>query len=125
MVFLSSTMKTHVATTEDGSSSLAALITKIETTGDLSLLPALRRRLNQPDLLNKKEAAALLTIAVRTIDDWRAAKILPCVTIGGIVRFRREDLEHLIAAHTILPRKAPAYRPRRRKTQNANPGTAA
>lgn len=112
-------MKSHGVTTQTGSAALAALIAQIETTGDLSLLRELRQRFTQtdkafgPDLMNKKEAAAYLTIAVRTLDDWRATKRVPCVTIGGIVRFRRSDLDAFLAAHTTQPRVAKPFRSRR------------
>jgi len=118
-------MNTHAVTNQTGSAGLAALITQIETTGDLTLLPELRQRVTQaeqttgPDLMNKQEAAAYLTIAVRTLDDWRAAKRVPCVTIGGIVRFRRADLDAFLTAHTSQPREATAYRPRRRAQKPA------
>ncbi len=111
---------------QSGSAGLAALITQIENTGDLTLLPELRQRATQagksngPDLMNKREAAAYLTIAVRTLDDWRAAKRIPCITVGGIIRFRRSDLDNFLAAHTTQPRDATAFRPRRRAQSPAS-----
>lgn len=73
------------------------------------------------DLLTKTEAAAFLRIKNRTLDDWRAAKILPCIERGRFIRFRRSELEAFLAVHTTLPREAPAYRPRVRR-QPLNPG---
>ena len=64
------------------------------------------------ELLTITEACALLKIKRRTLDDWRAAKAIPCIERGRWIRFRRSDLEAFITAHTTLPRTAPAYRPR-------------
>jgi hypothetical protein len=66
------------------------------------------------ELFTKQEAAAFLKIKVRTLDDWRAAKALPCIERGRWIRFRRVDLENFIIAHTIQPRAASDFRPRRR-----------
>lgn len=97
------------------SAPLAALITHTETSTDPALLATLRQRLTLPDLVNKKQAAEYLGIAVRTLDDWRAAKAIPYIAHGGYIRFRRRDLDDFLDAHTIQPRSAPAYRPRRRR----------
>ena len=45
------------------------------------------------ELLTITEACAFLKIKRRTIDDWRAAKALPCISRGRWVRFRRADVE--------------------------------
>lgn len=125
MVILGGVMQTSDLTNKDWSLALAGLITRTETTADRVLLDALRRRLTVPDLLNKKQASAFLTIAVRTLDDWRQAKIIPCIQRGGYVRFRRDDLEDFLAASTLEPRKVPPYRPRRRKTANSSANSSA
>ena len=54
---------------------------------------------NEPRLLTKAEAAALLRVSLKTLDRWRAAGVLRPVEIGeGIrsVRYRRDDIEALI-----------------------------
>ena len=77
---------------------------------------------SQPgDLLTKSEAAAFLKIKNRTLDDWRAAKAVPCIERGRYIRFRRADLEAFLTAHTIQPRAESAYRPRRRRSQTSAP----
>jgi excisionase family DNA binding protein len=64
------------------------------------------------ELFTKQEAAAFLKIKVRTLDDWRAAKALPCIERGRWIRFRRVDLENFITAHTIQPRTTTPLRRR-------------
>jgi excisionase family DNA binding protein len=68
------------------------------------------------DLCTKTEAAAFLRIKNRTLDDWRAAKIFPCIERGRYIRFRRSDLEAFLASHTVQSREAATYRPRTRQT---------
>ena len=110
-------MNNYDATTnKDWSASLAALITRTETSADRALLASLRRRLCTLDLLTKKQAAEFLTIAVRTLDDWRKASLIPFIRRGGFIRFRREDLEKFLETHTLEARKKSVYRPRRPKT---------
>lgn len=64
------------------------------------------------ELLTITEACAFLKIKRRTIDDWRAAKAIPCIERGRWIRFRRSDLEAFITAHTTQPRTVTSYRPR-------------
>jgi excisionase family DNA binding protein len=64
-------------------------------------------------LLTKQEAAEFLTIAVRTLDDWRQAKLIPFIKRGGYIRFRREDLEAFLHSHTQIPAPRSPYRPRK------------
>jgi excisionase family DNA binding protein len=57
----------------------------------------------QSPMLTQREVAALLGIRPRTIEDWRSRKTgpeLPYVRLGRAVRYRREDVERLIAANT-------------------------
>ena len=70
------------------------------------------------ELLTITEACAYLKIKRRTIDDWRAAKALPCIERGRWIRFRRSDLEAFIAAHTIQPRNVAACRRRLKSNQS-------
>lgn len=67
------------------------------------------------DILTKAEAATFLGIAPRTLDDWRKAKVLPVIERPGYVRFLRADLVAFIERHRVEARKAPAYRPRRKR----------
>ena len=71
-------------------------------------------------LLTKAEAAAYLGIAPRTLDDWRAARAIPCVERPGYVRFLRSDLDGFIDRHRIAARTARAYRPRRVKVADSS-----
>ena len=71
------------------------------------------------DLLNTKQAAEFLTIRPRTLADWRAAKLIPVIERPGYVRFLRSDLEAFLQRHRVEARKAPAYRPRRKRSQPA------
>lgn len=52
---------------------------------------------NEPVLLTKAEAAALLRVSLKTIDRWREAGVLRSVDLGvRSVRFRRDDIEALL-----------------------------
>lgn len=55
------------------------------------------------DLLDVKEAAALLQIKPGTLDTWRVNRRypLPFVRIGARVRYRRGDLRAFIAQRTV------------------------
>ncbi len=52
-------------------------------------------------LLTKAEAAEFLGISPRTLDDWRAARALPCIERPGYVRFLKSDLEAFLQAHRV------------------------
>jgi excisionase family DNA binding protein len=52
-----------------------------------------------PSLWRKSEAVEYLQTNVRTLDHWRRTAGLPCIKLGGSVRFRREDLDEWIAEH--------------------------
>lgn len=53
----------------------------------------------EPVLLTKTEAAELLGIAPRTLDEWRKAKAIACIVRPGFVRFLRSDLDAFINSH--------------------------
>lgn len=64
---------------------------------------------DHPDrLLNDREAAALLGLAVQTLRDWRCGGRvpLPFVKVGSAVRYRLGDLVGFIAEHRVSPRGA-------------------
>jgi excisionase family DNA binding protein len=56
-------------------------------------------------LLTKSEAAELLKVSGRTVDNWCARNILPYSKIGksrnAVVRIRRSDLETMLTTHRI------------------------
>lgn len=107
---------------EIGSAPLAALVTESQFSGSLaSRVPIATppENANPDHLYDKRGAAEFLTIAVRTLDDWRQAGLIKCIKIGGFIRFRREHLIEFLESHTTEPRKVSAYRPRRRKTSPA------
>jgi excisionase family DNA binding protein len=57
-------------------------------------------------LLNVAEAAEMLGLAVGTVFHWAAASKLPCVRLSArCLRFRRSDLEKLIASLVEPPRR--------------------
>ena len=52
----------------------------------------------EPMLFTKKEAAELLKVSVRTIDNWMKNNLISYVSFeGGAIRFRREHIERRIA----------------------------
>lgn len=54
------------------------------------------------DLINEKEAAEILTVAVKTVRSWRLKKIGPSyIKIGRSVRYSRYALEKFKAANVV------------------------
>lgn len=53
-------------------------------------------------LLTPRQVAELLHVTPRTLEDWRCRRgvELPFVKLGGVVRYRRADVERLIEAGT-------------------------
>lgn len=57
-----------------------------------------------PDLLDEREAAAVLSKPMGTLRQWRSRGLGPSyVKLGMSIRYRRADLEHFIAENTIQP----------------------
>lgn len=54
-----------------------------------------------PELFNKAGASAYLGIKNRTLDDWRAARLIPVIQRGRYIRFLRSDLDAFIASHRV------------------------
>ncbi|MBE2179910.1 MAG: helix-turn-helix domain-containing protein [Chthoniobacterales bacterium] len=52
-------------------------------------------------LLDKNEAAALLGCSFRHIQNLTARRLLPCVRLGKLVRYRRADLERALDKLTV------------------------
>jgi excisionase family DNA binding protein len=52
---------------------------------------------NRHNLLRSQEVAEIFDVTERTVINWAAAGKLPCLrTIGGHLRFRREDVMRLL-----------------------------
>jgi excisionase family DNA binding protein len=47
-------------------------------------------------LLTRKQAAERFRVTTRTLDRWRKRGLIKAASIGGVVRFRREDLVELL-----------------------------
>ena len=52
-------------------------------------------------LLSKRQLAAELNIATRTLDDWMRCGRIPYLKIGKTVRFRLEDVLGKLSLHRI------------------------
>jgi excisionase family DNA binding protein len=52
---------------------------------------------NVPDLLTKAETAELLSVSLKTLERWEKEGLLHPVRISRSVRYRRDDIETLIA----------------------------
>jgi len=52
---------------------------------------------NVPELLTKNETADLLSVGLKTLERWEKQGILVPVRISRSVRYRRADIEALIA----------------------------
>jgi excisionase family DNA binding protein len=60
------------------------------------------------DLLTVPEASAYFKVSIATIRAWVLQKRIPYSKVGGkLLRFRRVDLEKMLAARTV-PAKLPA-----------------
>lgn len=55
-------------------------------------------------LLNKKEAAAILSVSVRTLDRLRSTGELRAVKVRGAIRFDRATLDRYISRQATKPR---------------------
>ena len=65
-------------------------------------------RTSSPDpgaLLTEQEAAELLNVSVRTLQDWRVTSDgPPFARVGRLVRYRRDSLHAWLAQNTVQPR---------------------
>jgi excisionase family DNA binding protein len=52
-------------------------------------------------LLNKREAASLLGVSQRTVDNWISSKQLPYVKLSYVVRFIPADIHRFITERRI------------------------
>lgn len=53
--------------------------------------------MNKPELLTKSETADLLRVSVKTVERWEKDGILNPIRIARSVRYRRTDVQALIA----------------------------
>lgn len=58
------------------------------------------------DLLTKGQVATLFGVSSRTIDNWRAQDLLPCVRLGGRVFFLRSQLQKRLVVLQDLQEEA-------------------
>ena len=56
----------------------------------------------QSNLLSRKEVAEYLGVTVHTLAVWKCTGRynLPCVKIGGLAKYRKEDLDDFILSRT-------------------------
>lgn len=66
----------------------------------------------ETQLFTKAAAAEYLGIRPRTLDDWRAAKAIPCIQRGRYIRFLRADLDDFLSRHRVAAKPVQPYRPR-------------
>lgn len=54
-------------------------------------------------LLNTPEAAAYLGVKPATLEIWRATRryALKYIKVGGLVKYRQEDLDEFLASRTV------------------------
>jgi excisionase family DNA binding protein len=74
--------------------------------------PGASNRAPETQLFTKAAAAEYLGIRPRTLDDWRAAKAIPCIQRGRYIRFLRADLDDFLSRHRVAAKPVPPYRPR-------------
>lgn len=55
-----------------------------------------------PDLLTATEVADLLRVSRSTVSRWAQTGVLDGIRIGSMWRFRREDVEELLARHEAV-----------------------
>lgn len=53
------------------------------------------------DFMTKSDVAKMVGVSVRTVENWGKNGILSPLKIGGIVRYRRQDVEDALAAFII------------------------
>ena len=56
-------------------------------------------------LLTRKQAAAYLQVAPRTLSNWKSngSRYLPCIKVGSSVRYRQQDLDDFVEANVVNP----------------------
>ena len=53
------------------------------------------------DYLTAQELAGWLRVSLRTIANLRQRNILPCIKLGRLVRFRRDEVEEALREFTV------------------------
>ena len=51
--------------------------------------------------LSPDQAAEHMNVSRSTLDRWRKAGLVSCVKIGGLIRYRRPDLDAMMKDHMI------------------------
>ena len=54
-------------------------------------------------LLTRQQAAEMLVVSPRTIYDWARDGFIEQIQVGGGVRYRRSEIEHIVAHGLVLP----------------------
>lgn len=71
---------------------------------------------NDSSLLTVRDLAHRLQISASTLYAWAAQGRIPCLKIHGVVRFRREEIEHWVQSFRVhdsrVPLSATVRRPR-------------
>lgn len=76
----------------------SALAPRLLPVWGLSRVP-IDRLMTSTALLNRKQAAAYLTVSLSTLDRLSRSGALPLVRFGGVVRFLPSDLDEFLEAH--------------------------
>jgi excisionase family DNA binding protein len=64
---------------------------------------SLEKTTQSTDILTSKEAAEMLKISIRTLQRRRDAGQIKYFRDGGIIRFRRKDIEKYLENHLLEP----------------------
>lgn len=56
------------------------------------------------DFIKKSDVAKIGSVSIRTVENWTKNGLLPYLKIGGVIRYRRDDVEEALAAFIVNPR---------------------
>lgn len=60
---------------------------------------------DQDELIDTKEAAILLGVSTRTVQNYRESGRLTYYQMGGAIRFRRSDIREFLSSHKVNARR--------------------
>lgn len=60
---------------------------------------------DQDELIDSKEAATILGVSTRTVQNYREAGTLTYYQMGGAIRFRRSDIRDFLSKHKVNARR--------------------
>lgn len=60
-------------------------------------------------LLTAKQVSDLLEVHISTVYEWVSRGLIPCVKLGRLLRFKKQEVFRWVDSHTIRP-KSPATR---------------